>query len=98
MNVADQALRVEVVKVSDLYDNGYTLRRPGKQEGARFPFATEAPTAELMNGLSPQVGLNLEMRSAGPKPQAPKKERSKYPYNHRCLASRAEFEAAMRDL
>jgi len=59
MDVADQALGVKVVKVSDLDHDGDTLSRPGKQEGTRFSSTTEASTTKLPNGLLPQVEPNL---------------------------------------
>ena len=59
VNVADQALGVEVVKVGDLYHDRYSLSGSAKQEDARFPSATKTPTTELLNRLLPQVEPNL---------------------------------------
>ena len=59
MNVANQALGVKVVKVGGPYHDGYSRSRFGKEEGARFPSATKAPSTELLNRLLPQIEPNL---------------------------------------
>ena len=98
VNVADQAFRIKVVKVGSPYHYRSYLSRMGQQKDSRFPFTVEPSLTEFLDRLLPQVEVNLNARAAGPKPSVPLKQRSKCPCNHRYLAFRARFEAAIPSL
>ena len=91
-----QAFGVEVVEVGYPHHATSTLFRRGKQEDTRFPAATKASATELLDHLLPEAEVNLDVGSAGRPPPPPIKERSKYPCNHCCSASRVKFEGATR--
>jgi len=67
VDIANQTLGIKVVEVGGSNDTARFVFRRNKQEDARFPGATKAPTTKLLDYLLPQIGVYPNAGPAGPK-------------------------------